>query len=113
MNAQLTFVVSWGGMPNLISYAVPVFFVYGDRESRGKLDRIATAVAALPQAEVTVLEGRDHVTTAANAKFREALLKFVREHREGGGATAGIQVQKVNLEATSEPSPGVMEPSAE
>ena len=75
---------------------VPVSFVYGDRESRGKLERISTAVAALPQAEVTVLEGRDHVTTAANWKFREALLKFVREHRDDGSATAGIRVQKVN-----------------
>jgi pimeloyl-ACP methyl ester carboxylesterase len=93
--------------------AVPVSFVYGDRESRGKLERITTAVAALPQAEVMVLEGRDHVTTAANLKFREALLKFVREHRDDGSATAGIRVQNVNLEASSESSPSVFEPSAE
>jgi pimeloyl-ACP methyl ester carboxylesterase len=92
--------------------AAPVSFIYGDRESRGKLERITTAVAALPQAEVTALEGRDHVTAAPNRRFREALLKFVREHGDRGSATAGIRVQQVNWDATSESSPDVMESSA-
>ncbi len=66
----------------LAASAVPVLFIYGEREARCKLNRIAGALDALPQAEVMEIEGRDHVTTVASRKFRERVLEFARAHGE-------------------------------
>ncbi len=65
----------------LAANTVPVSFVYGGREAPCKVDLIAGALEVLPEAEVTVIDGRDHVSTVGSPEFREAILKFARAHR--------------------------------
>ena len=68
----------------LAASTVPVQFVYGGREAACKLDVIDAALAVLPDADVTVIEGRDHVSTVGSPTFRDSVLRFVRAHSAEG-----------------------------
>ncbi len=61
---------------------VPVQFIYGDREASWKVDVIECAERALPDADVVVIKGGDHITTVANPQFWAEALAFVHAHAE-------------------------------
>jgi pimeloyl-ACP methyl ester carboxylesterase len=61
---------------------VPALFVYGGREAKCKIDLIEGAMRALPEADVVVINGRDHMSTVASPKFWAAVLDFAGAHRQ-------------------------------
>jgi pimeloyl-ACP methyl ester carboxylesterase len=67
---------------DLAQRSVPALFVYGSREAPWKVELIATAAAALPHAEIVVLDGRDHMSTVASRDFWVAVEDFVAAHGE-------------------------------
>ena len=60
---------------------VPVQFVYGSRDTLFKTLALGS-YNVLPLAEVEVVENGDHMSTAADSKFRTAVLRFLHKHAE-------------------------------
>lgn len=61
---------------------VPTLFIYGERESRYVLDRIAETRRWFPNAQYTTITGTDHVLTPAAPELGHALVEFLQRHRE-------------------------------
>ena len=61
---------------------VPVLFVYGSKEAPFLKDIAKAAKKALPPAETVVVENGDHGSTMMSAEFREAVVKFLKAHKE-------------------------------
>lgn len=62
---------------------IPTLFIYGERESRYVLERIAEAKRWLPHAQVTVVPGADHMTTLRSPIFGRTLVEFLTANRTG------------------------------
>ncbi|HMP08439.1 MAG TPA: alpha/beta fold hydrolase [Lacipirellulaceae bacterium] len=65
----------------LSACTTPVAFAYGGREAATKVEMIAIAIDLLSHAEVTVIPGRDHLTTVGSPSFLAAIRKNVRAQR--------------------------------
>jgi pimeloyl-ACP methyl ester carboxylesterase len=63
---------------------VPVAFIHGSKEAEMLTAQITKATKHLKDAKVTVIEGGDHISTAAMPEFRKAVLDFLRANSAKG-----------------------------
>lgn len=55
---------------------IPMLFVSGERDTRGIPDRLAQA---LPGSRVVIIPDRDHMTVVGDARFKDAVVQFLRK----------------------------------
>lgn len=65
----------------LRAYGGPVLFLYGSRDWPSTLRYVEAARPLLPQAEVRVLPGADHLSAPSHPAFAQAILDFLRRAR--------------------------------